>query len=55
MIIAGGSDNEKKLMEQKNRWELHKNFLQKISNGSYFPIGSCCQPWLIQAFFLLVA
>ena len=32
--------------------ELHKSFLQKISNGSYFLIGSSCQPCLVQANFL---
>ena len=31
--------------------ELHKHNLQKNSNGNYFPIGSCCQPWLTKPFF----
>ena len=35
--------------------ELHKSFLQKIYNRSYFLIGSSCQPCLVPANFLLVA
>ena len=35
--------------------ELHKQFSQKISNGSCFPIGSSCQPCLVQADFSLAA
>ena len=38
-------------MEEINRWSCTNNFNKKISSGSYFPIGSCCQPWLAQAFF----
>ena len=39
----------------KEPLELHKEILQKNSNGNYFPFGSCCQPWLMQAFLPLVA
>ena len=35
--------------------ELHKYFSQKNSKGNCFPIGSSCQPCLVQADFLLVA
>ena len=35
--------------------ELHNYFLQKISNGSHFPIDSSCQTFLVQANFSLVA
>ena len=38
-------------MEKNNRWSCTNKFLQKNSNGSFFPIGSSCQQWLIQAFF----
>ena len=42
-------------MELVNRWSCKNNFYEKTSDGSYFPIGSSCQPWLLQAFLLLVA
>ena len=43
MINAGGSDNVgKKADGIKEPLELHKQFSQKNSNGSYFSIGCCC-------------
>ena len=45
----------KKVDGIKKPLKLHKQFLQKNSNDSYFPIGSSCQPCLVQAYFLLVA
>ena len=39
----------------KEPLELHRKFLQKNHEKSYFPIDSCCQPCLVQAFFLLIA
>ena len=45
----------KKTGEIKEPLELHKYKIQKISNRSHFSIGPDCQPWLVQANFLLVA
>ena len=44
-----------KLMEQISRWSCTNKIYRKNSNGNYFLIRSCCEPWLIQAFSLLVA
>ena len=35
--------------------ELHKKFLQKILTRAFFLLAPAADPWLLQAFFLLVA
>ena len=56
IIIACVSDNKrKKTWWNKETLGVAKMLFTKNSNDSYFPIGSSCQPWLVQANFLLVA
>ena len=50
--------NKKKAGETNKPMELHKYFLQKILTRAFFllaPAVTSKIPWLIQAFFLLVA
>ena len=54
LTFSGGQNRNNRIEKAdgiKKPLELQKQFLQENSNWSYFPIGSSCQPWLVQAFF----
>ena len=45
----------KKAGETNKPMKLHKYFLQKILTRAFFLLAPAANPWLLQAFFLLVA
>ena len=48
-------DKIEKAGETNKPMELHKKFLQKILTRAFFLLAPAANPWLLQAFFLLVA
>ena len=45
----------KKLEKQLNQWSCINNFYKKSLTRAFFLLAPAAKPWLLQAFFLLVA